>query len=86
MNNFNTGHQSQVQALRCYAGREKDSGNNWRYVLPYEDPCLCTSLRLGGWNTVTPKRSFDPLYADEVIITDDVEKIRKFFGVKCKGR
>ena len=81
-----SGRQFQVRAIHCYAGKEKDGSNNWRWVLPYKDPCACTSVRIGGLNTVTPKRAFEPTYTKELLISDDVEKIREHYGLQCKGK
>ncbi|XP_072016914.1 uncharacterized protein [Amphiura filiformis] len=66
----------------CEVGREKE-GKRWRWVLPYSDPCRCTQIRFGGSNAYTPKRTFDPGYVDNPLFGDDVEKIRKHYGLDC---
>ena len=59
---------------------------NWRWVLPYKDPCKCTKVRFGGMNIDTPKRSFDPVYVNKPLVSDDIEKIRDHYGLQCKGK
>ena len=82
-----TGPQIHVGVNHCYVGQERDPNDDWRWVLPYEVPCTCTSVRLGGINMDTPERSFDPTYVEKPLVSDDVEEIRDHFGLKsgCKG-
>ena len=83
-----TGPQIHVGADHCMVGQERDVNNNWRWVLPYEDPSTCTSVRFGGLNMDTPERSFDPTYVKKSLVSDDLEEIRDHFGLhsRCKGR
>ena len=81
-----SGPHVQVRAHYCYVGQERDRSNNWRWVLPYEDPCSCTSVRFSGLNIVTPERHFDPLYYDIPMISDDIMEIRDYYGLQCKGK
>ena len=67
----------------CEVGREKDETNIWMWVLPYPDPCLCTEVIMGGMNTWTPIRPFKPVYASTPLISDDMQKIRKHYNLKC---
>ena len=82
------GPQHQVRAHYCDVGREKDLHGNWRWVLPYRDPCKCTKVRLGGMNIDTPERSFNPVYVNEPLVSDNIEKIRDHYGLQlqCKGK
>ena len=75
-----------AEAHPCYVGQERDPNNQWLWVLPYEDPCLCTSLRFGGLNIDTPKRDFDPVYVETPLLSDDLKEIRDYYGIECKGR
>ncbi len=69
----------------CEVGQERDENNAWRWVLPYEDPCECTSIRYGGANIQTPKRPFKPVYVDEPLVGDNIEKIREHYGLDTTG-
>ena len=83
---FVTGPQVQVRAHYCDVGRERDGTNEWRWVLPYEDPCTCTSVRFGGMNVDTPERHFKLTYEEEPLISVDIEEIRDHFGLRCEGK
>ena len=74
-----------VQAYVCQVGREKDDQNAWRWILPYEDPCSCTSVIMGGVNTWTPKRPFKPTYVNTPLLSDNIDEIRAHYGIKCVG-
>ena len=39
-------------------------------------------------NIDTPKRSFDPVYVKEPLVSDDIDKIRDHYGLQlqCKGK
>ncbi|XP_033628169.1 fibrinogen-like protein 1 [Asterias rubens] len=71
-----------VSSEVCYYGNEPDPshGNKLRWVLPVRDPCRCTVIRIGGMNSVTPKRAFQPKYEDQPFTTKDVTEIRKKFN------
>ena len=75
-----------VSSEVCYYGNEPDPshGNKLRWVLPVRDPCRCTVIRIGGMNSVTPKRAFQPKYEDQPFTTKDVTEIRKKFN--CSGK
>ena len=76
----------QVRAHTCLVGQERDHANDWRWVLPYEDPCACTSVMTGGVNFDTPERSFDPLYVNSPLRSDNINEIRKHFNINCQGK
>ena len=80
------GPNLQVRAHHCYVGRERDANNQWLWVLPYEDPCLCTSIRLGGMNIDTPERHFNPVYKLAPWVSEDLQAIRLYYGLECKGK
>ena len=70
----------------CEIGQEKDENDIWKWVLPYANPCTCTSVRLGGMNTRTPIRPFKPLYVTKPLVSTDVARIRQFYGLQCKRK
>ncbi|XP_072016908.1 uncharacterized protein [Amphiura filiformis] len=77
---------SHLQARTCGDVRQGiDAHDDWRWVLPYYDPCQCTSVIYGGWgpNTITPRRLFKPIYVDEPLVTDNVSMIRKHYNFHC---
>ena len=80
-----TGPLLLVKSHICEVGREKDDKNVWRWVLPYEHPCDCTQIIMGGMNTRTPIRPFIPTYADSPLLSDEVGKIWQHYGLDCDG-
>ncbi|XP_071795628.1 uncharacterized protein [Asterias amurensis] len=66
----------------CYLTQEPDpdKGNILRWIQPFEDMCLCTSIRPGGLFKVAPNRKTKPSYTDEPIFTDDQEDIHDHYG------
>ena len=80
------GSQMQVSAHSCLVGQERDLDNKWRWVLPYENPCACTSVMTGGVNFETPERSFDPVYVNSSLRSDNINEIRNHFNINCQGK
>ncbi|XP_072019705.1 lactadherin-like [Amphiura filiformis] len=73
-----------VRAHPCYVGQEKDRNNVLRWVLPYAEPCRCTSVQFGGSNYLTsPKRAFALTYLDKALLSKDVTEIRRHYGIQC---
>ena len=72
-----------VDAHICEVGRERDQHNEWKWVLPYPNPCECTSVIMGGLNTWTPIRPFIPVYVKSPLFSDDVNEIREHYGLAC---
>ena len=74
----------EVKAYTCEAGRERDQFNEWKWVLPYTDPCECTRVIVGGLNTWTP---ISPLnlgqFYDELLLSNDIKEIREHYGLTC---
>ena len=70
----------------CEVGQEKDENGIWKWVLPYANPCACTSVRFGGINTRTPIRPFKPTYASKPLVSTDAAKIRQHYRLHCKGK
>ena len=81
-----SGHNIQVRAHICEVGKEKDQRGIWKWVLPYAEPCKCTSVRMGGMNTRTPIRPFKPTYVSKPLASTDVAKIRKHYRLQCSGK
>ncbi|XP_071795749.1 uncharacterized protein [Asterias amurensis] len=63
----------QCDAMVCSISQEHDpsAGNIYRWVVPVEDPCRCTEIRMGGMNTRTPCRNFKVIYFDIPMSTAD---------------
>ena len=75
-----------AQGHTCPVGQENDRDNKRRWVLQYEDPCACTSVMNGGVNFKTPERSFDPMYVERPLRSNNIEEIREHYNLNCKGR
>ncbi|XP_072021186.1 hyalin-like [Amphiura filiformis] len=67
----------------CEVGREKNEDDDFRWVLPYKDPCQCKKVRYGGLNTFTPKRPFKPVYVEKPLVGDNVGEIRDHYDLNC---
>ncbi|XP_072021209.1 hyalin-like [Amphiura filiformis] len=67
----------------CEVGQEKNEDNNFRWVLPYKDPCRCTKVRYGGLNAFMPKRPFKPVNVEKPLVGDNVGEIRDHYDVNC---
>ena len=78
-----TGQLLLVQAFTCEVGRERNQHNEWMWVLPYPNPCECTSVIMGGLNTWTPIRPFVPVYAKTPLLSDDINTIREHYKLQC---
>ena len=72
-----------VNAYICEVGQERNANNDWRWVLPYPNPCECTSVIMGGVNTWTPIRPFVPTYVLSPLISHDIKAIRAHYGLEC---
>ena len=81
-----SGRNIHVRAHICEVGQEKNERGIWKWVLPYAEPCKCTSVRLGGMNTRTPIRLFKPTYVSKPLVSTDIAKIRKHYGLQCTGK
>ena len=68
----------------CEVGQERDETGIWKWVLPYAEPCDCTSVRFGGMNTRTPMRPFKPTFADKPLVSTNIAKIRQHYDLHCK--
>ena len=70
----------------CKIGREVDRNNHCKvkWVLSYPKPCDCTEVIVGGGSLKwPPKRSYVPVLVDRPLESDDIDEIRKHFGLKC---
>ena len=70
----------------CEVGQEKDERGKWKWTLPYAEPCKCTSVMLGGKNTVTHVRPLKPTYVDKPLLSNEIATIRKHYGLQCPGK
>ena len=68
-----------VHSKVCEVGRERNQLNEWKYVLAYPNICECTQMIMGGIITWTPKRSFTPMYGDNILL------IMNNFRRQCEG-
>ncbi|XP_038060629.1 uncharacterized protein LOC119731525 [Patiria miniata] len=69
----------------CYIGSEYDPQprTSPRWFLSHEDPCECTSIRLGGMRIpASAYRQGAPRYLDKLIVTEDLAEIQTFFSCK----
>ena len=66
----------------CFIGTvySNDAGS-LRWVLPYQDPCVCTAIRPGGHLPYKPATGH---YLEGLFLSEDSDEIRKFFG--CPGK
>ena len=83
---FYLGRIIHVRAHACEVGQEQDEKGIWKWVLPHAKPCDCTIVRLGGMNTRTPIRPFKPSYANTPLVFTDITKIKRHYGLQCKGK
>ena len=72
-----------IEALVCGLQRERDNYFVWRWVLPYSDPCQCSSVILGEITRNPPTRVFEPLYTTCLMFSYDVTAIRKHYEIEC---
>ncbi|XP_038060424.1 retinoschisin-like [Patiria miniata] len=66
----------------CFIGSEYNphSGMPPRWFLPYEDPCECTAIRLGGMRiTASSYRQGAPHYLNELFMSEDSDEIQAYF-------
>ena len=73
-----------MQSHVCEVGREKDETNTW--ILPYQDPCLCAKVMIGGVNTLAPIRPFIPIKVYRPLISDDLNLIREHYNVTAEEK
>ena len=52
-------------------------------MLDYPNPCKCTSVVIGGFNTGIHERRFVPNSADSPLVSDDIDAIRGHYGLQC---
>ncbi|XP_033645294.1 ficolin-1-A-like [Asterias rubens] len=63
-------------------GQEPNPNSNHRYrwVIPVEDPCKCTRVKLGGLSTHTPQRLFNVTYYDNYLRSNDLKEIKHWLN------
>ena len=81
-----SGRNIYVRAHICEVGQEKNERGILKWILPYAEPCKCTSVRMGGMNTRTPIRPFKPTYVSKPLVSSNIAKIRKHYGLQCSGK
>ncbi|XP_033630761.1 uncharacterized protein LOC117292725 [Asterias rubens] len=72
---------SKTQGMVCWMGQEPDLDvphKPYRWVIPVEDPCMCTQVRPGGITNRTPNRHFKVIYFDTVLISNSPVEIHKW--------
>ena len=53
-------------------------------MLSYPKPCECTEVIMGGGSLKwPPKRLYTPVLVDRPLVSNDIEEIRKHYGLKC---
>ena len=70
----------------CKLGQEVDLKNHCqvKWVLSYPRPCECTEIIMGGGSLKwPPKRSYEPVMVDHPLVSDNIDEIRKYYGLKC---
>ena len=76
-----------VNAYICRVRAERDQINKCQFklkwVLEYPNPCECTSVVMGGFNTLIAERLFAPVAVDRPLVSDDIKALRRHYGLQC---
>ena len=80
---YSTDNFLEVKAYICEVGNEINANNEWQWVLPFQKPCECTSVVMGGINTWIPTREFVPVYALNLLVSDNINEIREHYNLTC---
>ena len=72
----------QVNGKSCEVGIHLDQFNEWKWVLPYPDPCTCTKVIMGGVNTWNFGHPFMRTY-DSSLFSDDVNEFLDQLLLTC---
>ena len=79
-----------IKGYTCKLTPERDQKDPEKckviWVLNYPNPCECTSVVMGGFNTRIPDRSFVPGSAYTPFLSDDISIIREHYGILCDDR
>ena len=80
-----TDHLLGVNAHICKVKAERDQINKCKlkWVLEYPNPCDCTDVVIGGFNVWISERRSVPNSADSLLISDDINAIRRHYGLQC---
>ncbi|XP_038064463.1 neuropilin-1-like isoform X2 [Patiria miniata] len=70
----------------CYFGQAPDpeSNDSYRWVIPIEDPCRCTEVKLGGVNTFTSRLPFKVKYYDTFLQSRNSDEIQAWLNCTCR--
>ena len=75
-----------TKAFTCNVNAERDQLNKCKviWMLDYLNPCECTSVVMGRFNTGTPRRQFTPVTTERPLISDNIKTIRMHYGIVCE--
>ena len=65
------------------AERDQINKCKLKWVLEYPNPCECTSVVMGRFNTWIPERLFAPVAVDRPLVSDDIKAIRRHYWSQC---
>ncbi|XP_022110422.1 EGF-like repeat and discoidin I-like domain-containing protein 3 [Acanthaster planci] len=71
--------------MPCLMEQEPDpaSQNRYRWLLPVEEPCQCSEVKIGPLNTRVPYRPFTVTYYDALLISSNPVEIQSWLN--CTG-
>ena len=71
--------------MNCTIGQEVDPYTRRpRWLIKEKDPCQCTEIRRGCFNTFLPRRPFKVTYYDTYLVSSDPVEIRLWLN--CTGK
>ena len=78
-------HLINVNAYICEVRPEREHTKKCKlkWILESPTPCDCTSVVMGGFNTRIPERLCAPVAVDNPLVSDDINSIRKHYGLQC---
>ncbi|XP_038064693.1 uncharacterized protein LOC119735073 [Patiria miniata] len=74
-------------AMVCYFGQAPDPESNdaLRWMIPIEDPCRCTEVKLGGVNTRTSRLPFKVKYYDTFLRSRNSDEIQAWLNCNASS-
>ena len=89
-NIFFSERQHLVSSHICEIGKTLNKQGLYLWVLPDPDPCGCTSVTFGVhggcWKNSPPVIPPDAIYVDKPLVSRNVGKIRRYYGLICQGK